>query len=407
MRQELLQLEKVLQLLQKTVDILKAAENPDDRIITEILNGVTEVNIEVYGCEELSDFPLNKYADVPGLFQECFDRWMNRMVDQLQLRKLLFNKTDYDFQILSAHITVMSEEGLLKEAVACLEQVRQDCEQNYEYIKNIYNNYHYFWGSLDLDRGDIGLLKSRVHEIKSHWDDLCWLYQNLADYRSKKVLYGILHYWLTFDFADKNTIVENNYDDYYDFDILTCSEDEVFVDLGAYNGDSALSYIENFGSYKRIYCYEMASSAMKEMEQKLAAFDHIVYRQAAVGNRNESAFMTEINGATTNFIVSPQEVDIEKRIQVPMVKLDDDICEPITFLKMDIEGSELEAMKGAEQHIRKDKPKLAVCSYHNNHHIYEIPRLMREYNPQYKLYMRYNGPVNHVLTSEYVTFALP
>ena len=90
-----------------------------------------------------------------------------------------------------------------------------------------------------------------------------------------------------------------------------------------------------------------------------------------------------------------------------MVKLDDDITEPVTFIKMDIEGSEIEAMKGAQRHIREDKPKLAVCSYHNNHHIYEIPKLMKEYNPQYKLYMRYNGPKDHVLTSEFVTFAIP
>lgn len=81
---------------------------------------------------------------------------------------------------------------------------------NYKQTKRVYSNYHYFWGYLDLDNGNIDLLKNRIHEIKSYWDDFCWLYNNLTDYRSQKVLYGILHYWMIFDFMTKNSIVENN-----------------------------------------------------------------------------------------------------------------------------------------------------------------------------------------------------
>jgi len=82
---------------------------------------------------------------------------------------------------------------------------------------------------------------------------------NLADYRSKKVLYGIVYYWMTFDLIYKNSIKENNYDDYYDLDIISCNE-EVFVDLGAFIGDSARSFIDNLES---IYCYEMTDLSMK------------------------------------------------------------------------------------------------------------------------------------------------
>ncbi len=197
--------------------------------------------------------------------------------------------------------------------------------------------------------------------------------------------------------------MENN------FDIGTCREDEVFVDLGAYNGDSTFSFIENFGNYKRIYCYEMAASSMEKIKQKLASFDNIIYRQAAAGNKIDMICMTESDIDSCHTIMPRKGRDAAEHNQVwvPMVRLDDDIQEAITFLKMDIEESELEAMKGAKRHIREDKPKLAICSYHNNHHIYEIPRLMREYNPQYKLYMRYNGDMNDSLASEYVTFAIP
>lgn len=408
MRKNLLELEKILQLLQKVNNVFDQTGTMEATLVNEILNDIEAVNLEVYGCKEYPGISLHKYTDNPRFFSGQLNKWQNLLSEELQYRKSIINKIDYDFHVLSAHISTSSKESLLEEAVDCLKQFRQNSEMNYKKTKRVYNNYHYFWGSLDLDNGNIDLLKNRIHEIKNHWADFCWLYNNLTDYRSKKVLYGILHYWMTFDCMTKNSIVENNYDDYYDFDIITCNKEEVFVDLGAYNGDSTLSFINNFGVYKRIYCYEMTDSSMEIMKQRLADFDHIVYRQVAVGSMAGTVCINPVNGLSSYTVMS-QESNIEEpshTIQIPMVKLDDDIQEPITFLKMDIEGSELEAMKGAEQHIRNDKPKLAVCSYHNNHHIYEIPQLMKKYNPQYKLYMRYNGPLDNPLTSEYVTFAI-
>ena len=402
MRKELIQLEKILKSLQKVAVIFQQSQDTNNRLIEEILKTMEEVNIELYNCRRLSAFPLYDHVGSIDSFRELYGQWLDTVTDEIQCRKLITNKIDYDFHRLLSHVFAMNEEALVTEAIVRLENIRRIDRELYEAIKNVYNAYCHFWGSLDLETGNADLLKDRIHEIKSHVEDFRWLYDNLADYRSKKVLYGILRFWMTFDFEYKNSIKENNYDDYYDFDILNCDQDECMVDLGAYNGDSVLSFINNYGNYKRIYCYEMTAASMKEMQGNLQDFDDIIYRQVAVGNRNGSIYITEVTGDPSSNIVSP-----EGSTEIPIVRLDDDITEPITLIKMDIEGSELEALKGAERHIREDKPKLAVCSYHNNHHIYEIPRLMREYNPQYKLYMRYNGTWNNILVSEVVTFAIP
>lgn len=402
MRIELIQLESILKSLQKVSVIFEESSSVDDRLIREILNTAEEVNTKLFGCRKLPAFPFDEHIDNAVSFREQYEQWLDTLSDELQYRKSLSNKIDYDFHILLSHVSVMSEEALIAETVACLEKTRQTDREWYEKIKMAYNAYSHLWGSLDLEKGDTELINNRVHEIKCHLEDFCWLYNNLADYRSKKVLYGILKYWLTFDYEYKNSIKENNYDDYFDFDILNCSPEECLVDLGAYNGDSVLSFIHNFGAYKRIYCYEMTSASMEEMQKNLQDFDNIIYRQVAVGNMNGNIYISDFDGD-----ISSNTVASMGNTEIPIVKLDDDIREMITFIKMDIEGSELEAMRGAERHIREDKPKLAVCSYHNNHHIYEIPKLMREYNPQYKLYMRYNGPMNNVLLSEFVTFAIP
>jgi hypothetical protein len=63
--------------------------------------------------------------------------------------------------------------------------------------------------------------------------------------------------------------------------------------------------------------------------------------------------------------------------------------EKATFIKMDIEGSELEALKGAQNTIRMYKPMLAVCVYHKPEDILELPLYIKELVPEYRLYFRH------------------
>lgn len=74
---------------------------------------------------------------------------------------------------------------------------------------------------------------------------------------------------------------------------------------------------------------------------------------------------------------------------VRVTAIDEIIKEPVTFLKLDIEGAELSAIKGAEKTIRRDKPKCAVSIYHKPEDIWEIPALLLEYNPDYRLFIRH------------------
>lgn len=71
----------------------------------------------------------------------------------------------------------------------------------------------------------------------------------------------------------------------------------------------------------------------------------------------------------------------------------DDLCarDKVTFIKMDIEGSEQEALNGAEKVIQRDKPKLAICIYHSWEDLYEIPFLIKKMVPEYRLYIRHHS----------------
>lgn len=77
--------------------------------------------------------------------------------------------------------------------------------------------------------------------------------------------------------------------------------------------------------------------------------------------------------------------------------------EKVTFIKMDIEGSELPAIIGAKNIIIKNKPKLAISVYHKYEDIFEIPEIILKYNPNYKIYLRHYATSD----SETILYALP
>ena len=73
----------------------------------------------------------------------------------------------------------------------------------------------------------------------------------------------------------------------------------------------------------------------------------------------------------------------------------------LTFIKLDVEGAEVEALNGARQTISKYSPKLAICVYHKMEHHWQIPLLIHSINPMYKIYMREDYPS----TEETICFA--
>ena len=86
---------------------------------------------------------------------------------------------------------------------------------------------------------------------------------------------------------------------------------------------------------------------------------------------------------------------------VEFVSLDKAIIEPITFIKMDIEGSEMRALKGAKQIITTYKPKLAICIYHKLDDLWRIPQYIHSLVPEYKFYIRHHS----ILYSDTVLYA--
>ena len=273
------------------------------------------------------------------------------------------------------------------------EVTRKSCE-------NFFNRFG-FWGKLDSEKGVFEEIELKQTALKNHIDDYIAVYEKLCDYRSKRTLFSILSNWYRYDFKTSSRTKENLFDDYFDHDILKCSPGEVMVDLGAYTGDSVISYIKNYGEdcYKKIYCYEITPSSFEKLKSNLSAYKNIVFKNVGIGDKTETLSLDTQNGdASSNTLSANGENGVK------VTTLDEDISESLTLIKADIEGYELKAIHGAKNHIINEKPRLLISVYHSNDHLWQIPETIFSYNPSYKFYLRYNS--SPIYPTEITLFAV-
>ncbi len=259
-----------------------------------------------------------------------------------------------------------------------------------------------FWGQIDVSSNNYEALYNKAISLKNNLKEYIWLYQNLADYKSRKLLYGILNNWYKYDFFTVKSCLENPYKHYFDLDIIPYCNNEVLVDLGAYTGDTVKDYIETYGkeSYKKIYCYDITPETFAYLKDNLSSYDNIIYERKAVSNTKDILYL-DINNESN----SANKVSSEGSIKLDVTTLDEDIKEKITMIKMDIEGYEENALLGSVNHIKNDNPKLLISVYHNNDHLWKIPKLINNINENYNYYLRCYG--NNIYPTEIVLFAIP
>lgn len=176
---------------------------------------------------------------------------------------------------------------------------------------------------------------------------------------------------------------------YFDSEIIRPERDEVFVDGGSMDGSDSINFIKWCkGRYKAVYAFEPDKENCQKIYKNLTGHTGITVLET--GLWSDSKDLHFISGHSENCAVSEQGTDV---IRVTSI----DQCiekDTVTFIKLDIEGSELQALKGAEKVIKKYKPKLAVCVYHKPQDILDIPQKILELNPDYQLFLRHYSYVN-------------
>jgi FkbM family methyltransferase len=218
-------------------------------------------------------------------------------------------------------------------------------------------------------------------EIKHHklwWQNFATM---LSDELSKKVLFDILRFRLTANHQYMHEYEIKVKDQYFE-DFFAC-KNEVFVDAGGYDGDTTEEFITRYQDYKKVYLYEPSPKNLLAAKQRLRDRRDVVIRAVGLSDSSGTLYFNPNAGSASAVTCGVGE-------SISVVTLDQELLnEPISFIKMDLEGWEINALRGAEQIIKKNKPKLAIAVYHAAKDFREIPQYLLQLHPGYHIYLRH------------------
>jgi FkbM family methyltransferase len=208
----------------------------------------------------------------------------------------------------------------------------------------------------------------------------------LGDDRSRQVLDAVIGYRLTADPVALAPVMEQgrfHQGLYHPADLFELGDNEVYVDAGAYDGDSIRWFKERVaGHYQRIVAFEPDPKTYARLKENFASDDRVEAINA--GLHREKAALRFRNDASRGAIFTQ---DGEASIDV--VSLDEVLAgKRASYIKMNIEGAEIDALHGARKTIARWLPKLAISVYHRPSDLWRIPQLVRQLSPHYELYLR-------------------
>lgn len=190
---------------------------------------------------------------------------------------------------------------------------------------------------------------------------------------------------------------------YFPQDLFSLGEGEVFVDCGAFDGDTIADFIEETkGHFQSILAFEPDLVTYPHLQERIEQFGHDIRKRIqlspeAVG-RKPGTISFEPTGTMLSVVGSGSSVVSVAELDSALASIDP------TFIKFDVEGFEPEALMGASRLLSRTRPILAVSAYHGQSHLWSIPLLLSSLLPErYEFFLRPHGSESWDL----VCYAIP
>jgi len=212
----------------------------------------------------------------------------------------------------------------------------------------------------------------------------CW-----GDTESRDLFNAQLLWRLRGDFS---ALISPSPDQYFPKDLIRLRSDEVFVDCGAFDGDTLRSIGSNF---TKAWAIEPDPSNASRL--RLSDDSRVTVIECALGDAASNGRFSADRGVASTLIASG---GIEVRIETLDRLLEG---QRPTFIKIDIEGAEQAALRGAYKLLARTGPIVAVCVYHGPDDLWRIPLFLRKALPDHRLFLRSHQNDGF----EVVTYAVP
>lgn len=262
------------------------------------------------------------------------------------------------------------------------------------------------YGKIDrviIASGDANFIKSMSEKVEGHFALVAVLDKSAVEWLNR---FSFIDYFKNnFDFslfepnsfldALKNGYMEgaveycnrvNILDSYY-YEDIRVKESDVAVDVGAscalYRDNTTLRFAAD--TKNTVHAFEPAPNIFKELEKDVRGYENIRIYNMALSDYDGESFFIEAAGSSR--LTGNRADDYYK---VKIARMDDVIDGQVDFIKMDIEGAELGALRGAERILRQYRPNLAICIYHFPEDMMSIPLYIHSLGLGYKIWIENN-----------------
>lgn len=223
-----------------------------------------------------------------------------------------------------------------------------------------------FWADFELD-------------FKNNQDAYEKVYYSLADEKSKETFEKVINFKISADLTFMEGFTNNHEEQYFDKTLIESKDDIIFVDGGAYVGDTLPQIMNYFPNFKKIYAIEPNEVHINIAKRDFGKYDNIEFINCGLGKE-------KIEQQENNQKMYHGEHDYQAQ---NINTIDNLIHEKVDFIKLDIEGAEQDALWGAKQTIQYYSPILAVCIYHKANDWYKVPQIVKQINSNYDIYLRH------------------
>lgn len=213
--------------------------------------------------------------------------------------------------------------------------------------------------------------------LKENADALRFVYARLADDISRRTFENILKYKLS---GKIGYLLDCQVDEAEPYSSFLKLSNERFLDLGAYNGDTVLSFTKNCPNYDSILAVEPDKKTFKKLLSNTEGIKNLTVVNACISDKCETVSFKMLGGR--NSVLG------DGKDQIEAVTVDSLGFNP-TYIKMDVEGEEVAAIKGGSQTILNYKPKMLISAYHRTDDFITIPKAVFNIRDDYKLYIRH------------------
>ena len=221
---------------------------------------------------------------------------------------------------------------------------------------------------------------------ESNIADIEDVYARLEDETSRNCFSNYVSYKLTGDI----TYLENaESEPDGEFELLEGISDGCFIDLGAYYGDTLTRYLGRFPAIKKAVAVEPERHSFKKLSECAEKLNgDITCINALVGNKVGTEQVSNSRGRGTRALPA-SNVELKNTREIDVITVDSLALDKVSFIKFDVEGSESDAIEGAAETIKRDRPVMKIACYHRSEDVFAIAKKVLEIRPDYKVYMRH------------------